>query len=119
MPVKKVLFLSALLFQCIICFSQSACDINQISTNPNSPENPLEPDYLNQFDWTTSNPNYQINSECNPNSFTTNPFESNQYELLPLSLSKDMQPEDGWEMIAYNLGYDNNNLPLLARPEHT
>ena len=48
--------------------------------------------YINNFDWTTVSPYYPINSQCNPDSFTLNPFQSNQSELLTLSLSKDMKP---------------------------
>ncbi|WP_347065982.1 T9SS type A sorting domain-containing protein [Flavobacterium sp. WV_118_3] len=99
--------------------AQSFCPPNGISTNPANPVNPLQTNYRNFFDWTTTNAVYPINSQCNPNSYTPNPFESNQLELLPLSLDKDMKPENGWEMVAYNMGYDNNNNPLLARPEHT
>lgn len=95
------------------------CDPNGVSTNPQSPMNPNDPAYLNHFDWTTTSPYYQINTTCSPNTSTPNPFQSNQLELLPLSLSKDMLPIDGWEMIAYNLGFDNNNNPLASRPEHT
>lgn len=98
---------------------ENFCDLNGVSTNPQSPINPNDPTYLNHFDWTTSSPYYQINSTCSPNTSTPNPFQSNQLELLPLSLSKDMKPIDGWEMVAYNLGLDNNNNPLASRPEHT
>lgn len=116
--MKKIYFL-LFLNSFIISYSQSFCEPNYISTNPQNPSNPNQPDYANHFDWTTNSPYYAINSQCTPNSFTPNPFQSNQLELLPLSLSKDMQPEDGWEMIAYNLGFDNNNIPLAAKPEHT
>lgn len=98
---------------------ENFCDPNGVSTNPQSPMNPNDPAYLNHFDWTTTSPYYQINTTCSPNTSTPNPFQSNQLELLPLSLSKDMMPIDGWEMIAYNLGFDNNNYPLASRPEHT
>jgi hypothetical protein len=99
--------------------SQSICPPNGITTDSANPTNPNQTNYLNHFDWTTDSPYYNINSQCNPNTFTSNPFQSNQLELLPLSLSKDMKPIDGWEMIAYNLGFDNNNSPLASRPEHT
>ncbi|NHN25217.1 T9SS type A sorting domain-containing protein [Flavobacterium jejuense] len=116
--MKKIYLL--LLLNCFVSnYSQSVCEPNEISTDALSPVNPNQPDYINQFDWTTDNSYYNINSQCTPNTFTPNPFQSNQLELLPLSLSKDMMPEDGWEMIAYNLGYDNNNIPLAAKPEHT
>ncbi|MEO4004583.1 T9SS type A sorting domain-containing protein [Flavobacterium sp. CAU 1735] len=107
------------LFVTKMILGQSFCPPNGISTNPGNPINPQQTNYLNHFDWTTTNPFYPINSQCNPNTFTPNPFQSNQLELLPLSLTKDMKPENGWEMVAYNMGFDNNNNPLLARPEHT
>lgn len=89
--ISLLLFLNYIL----LSYSQSVCLPNDVSTNPNSPINPIETNYINQFDWTTNSPYYNINSECTPNTFTTNPFQSNQLELLPLSLSKDMMPEDG------------------------
>lgn len=102
-----------------VSHSQSVCAPNGTTTNPANPVNPLQPSYVNNFDWTTNSSYYPINTTCTPLSYTVNPFESNQTELLPLSISKDMKPVDGWEMVAYNLGYDNNNSPLLARPEHS
>lgn len=108
-----------ILFVTNLLFAQSFCPPNGISTNPANPVNPQQSNYLNFFNWATTNPFYPINSFCNPNAATPNPFESNQLEMLPLSLNKDMKPENGWEMVAYNMGYDNNNVPLAARPEHT
>ncbi|WP_306353876.1 T9SS type A sorting domain-containing protein [Flavobacterium sp. '19STA2R22 D10 B1'] len=99
--------------------AQGYCPPNGVSTNPLNPVNTLQPSYLNHFNWASGNSSYGINSYCNPNSFTPNPFESNQSELLFLSLNKDMKPEDGWEAVAYNLGYDNDNNALQSRPEHT
>lgn len=108
-----------ILFVTNLLFAQSFCPPNGISTNPANPVNPQQSNYLNFFNWAITSPFYPINSYCNPNSSTPNPFESNQMEMLPLSLNKDMKPENGWEMVAYNMGYDNNNVPLAARPEHT
>lgn len=100
-------------------YSQSVCSTNNITTNPVAPTNPQSPQYLNHFDWTTNSSSYAMNSVCNPNGYTINPFQSNQLELLPLSISKDMQPSDGWEIVAYNLGFDQNNIMLNVTPEHT
>lgn len=117
--MKKHLLLLSFLFGTFIAQSQSYCPPNGGTTNPAGPANPQQPSYLNNFDWTTTSPYYSINSQCMPNAQTSNPFESSQAELLDLSIAKDMKPADGWEMIAYNLGYDNNNAALAVRPEHT
>ncbi|WP_298224230.1 T9SS type A sorting domain-containing protein [Flavobacterium sp.] len=116
--MKKFLMIAAFLVICS-AHSQSFCAPNGVTTNPTSPVNPQQPTYLNNFNWTTSNQFYPINSTCIPNAFTLNPFESNQAEMLNLSIPKDMKPVDGWEMIAYNMGFDNNNVLLQATPEHT
>ncbi len=116
--MRKIYFLLVLLVS-QLSISQSVCNPNGISTNPSSPVNPQDANYLNRFNWASTDANYPINSTCTPNSFTPNPFQSNQSELLPLSLIKDNKPVDGWEIIAYNLGYDNNNIALNVKPEHT
>ncbi|SEQ21918.1 T9SS type A sorting domain-containing protein [Flavobacterium urocaniciphilum] len=114
--MKKILLIILL---CNTAYSQSVCNPIGTTTNPNFPTNPQNQSFLNNFDWTTTSSSLNINTVCTPNSYTTNPFESNQTELLPLSLVKDNKPEDGWEIVAYNLGYNNNNTPLNVRPEHT
>ncbi|MFD2908388.1 T9SS type A sorting domain-containing protein [Flavobacterium ardleyense] len=115
--MKKILFF----FLCLSYFShsQSVCDPNGVSTDPANPINPQNANFTNNFNWTTAESFLNINSTCMPNGFTSNPFMSNQTELLYLTISKDNKPEDGWEIIAYNLGYDNNNILLNVRPEHS
>lgn len=91
--------------------------VNGISTNPNNPSNPQNPNYLNNFNWQVGQ-TLQYNTICQPNSQTLNPFFSQQTEMLPLSLIEDYKTENGWEAVAYNLGYDNNNIQLASKPEH-
>lgn len=114
--MKKILFFILIP---IYTFAQSVCEPIGTTTNPNSPTNPQNQSFTNNFNWFTNNSYLDINSTCTPNGFTPNPFTTNQTELLPLSLSKDNKPEDGWEIVAYNLGYNNNNTPLNVRPEHS
>lgn len=116
--MKKLSFLAIVILS-HFSIAQSVCNPNGITTNPTAPVNVQQPSYLNYFNWATLNTNYAINSTCSPNTSTPNPFQSNQLELLPLSLTKDNKPVDGWEMVAYNLGFDNNNILLSAKPEHT
>lgn len=100
---NKLLFFFALLFNS--AFSQCLPDVT-------------DPNYVNYFNWEIGQ-TLPINTFCQPNSTTINPFNSSQVELLPISLIQDFKKQDGWEAVAYNLGYDNNNQPLTARPEHS
>jgi hypothetical protein len=113
--LSVILFL--FLFQ--TAFPQSYCPPNGITTNPANPINPQQPTYRNFFNWASTTPYYSINSSCIPSGSTTNPFQSGQTELLPLSVTQDNKPADGWEVVAYNLGYDNNNVALSSQPQHT
>ena len=100
-----------------IAKAQAPCTIGQISTNPASPTNSIDPSHVNKFDW-LQNPNYPYNVSCYPKGLSINPFFSSYSNLLPLSLTKDYKPENGWELIHQNLGYDNDGTISAITPEH-
>lgn len=100
-----------------IAKAQAPCTIGQISTNPASSTNSIDPSHVNKFDW-LQNPNYPYNVSCYPKGLSINPFFSSYSNLLPLSLTKDYKPENGWELIHQNLGYDNDGTISAITPEH-
>jgi hypothetical protein len=111
--MKKLILLLLLLSEIAI----GQC-VNGTSTNPVAPTNPAFPNYLNYFNWQNS-PTIKYNTTYQPNSNTPNPFFSNQSAFQEIALQQDYKTENGWEAIAYNLGYDNNNVVLNAPPQHT
>jgi Secretion system C-terminal sorting domain len=111
--MKKIVLL--LLFVSAIAVGQC---VNGTTTNPLAPTNPAFPNYLNYFNWENS-PVFKYNVPVQPNSFTPNPFFSNQPEFQNIALQQDFKSVNGWEAIAYNLGYDNNNNALQAPKAQT
>jgi Secretion system C-terminal sorting domain len=111
--MKKIVLL--LLFVSAIAVGQC---VNGTTTNPLAPTNPAFPNYLNHFNWENS-PVFKYNVPVQPNSFTPNPFFSNQPEFQNIALQQDFKSVNGWEAIAYNLGYDNNNNALQAPKAQT
>lgn len=117
--MKKATLFLLLLFIQLTLFSQQPFPINGISTNPAAPVNPGNPAKLNRFDWLL--PNYSINTTCQnmANGVTQSPFYRGGNTQL-LTFLKDMLPEDGWELIHKDFGYeDDNTTPAIERKEHS
>lgn len=115
---KTTLCLLLLIIQ-LALFSQQPFPINGISTNPAAPVNPGNPAKLNRFDWLL--PNYNINTTCQnmANGVTQSPFYRGGNTQL-LTFLKDMLPEDGWELIHRDFGYEDDNItPAVERKEHS
>jgi hypothetical protein len=98
-------------------YAFSQCPPNGITTNPSAPFNPQLPAATNlYFDWRQAS--YQNNTTCQPFTQVESPF----YKIDNLEIlrqSKDMLPEDGWELIRREFGYDNQNNARPDVPEHT
>lgn len=110
----RLLFILTL-FNCCQVFGQ--CLPNGITTNPMNPTNPQLPSKTNFFfDWTQSS--WQNNSFCQPFTQIESPFfKTDNLEIL--RSSKDMLPEDGWELIRRDFGYTDQNAIKPEVPEHT
>lgn len=84
-----------------------------IRTGMDAPTNTHLPAKINTFDWRT--PTYNINW----NGGTTgvdNPFyQINNASINHLFESKDMLPEDGWELFAREFGYNDAGIPLAQK----
>lgn len=95
----------------------SQCITNGISTNPDFPINNQLPSKKNlYFDWRLSN--YSNNSTCQLLTQIESPFyKIDNLEIL--RASKDMMPEDGWELIRREFGYTDANTTKPESPEHT
>lgn len=92
------------------------CAPNGITTNPAAPVNNQRPAKLNTFDWTQ--PSYPLNTTFTPRTlrrltppfFTTdNPNITNLYD--PNDGIKDMAPDQGWELIKRDFGYNDQGQP--------
>lgn len=78
-----------------------------ITTNPSAPVNPELPSKVNSyFNWTQQF--LQNNSACQPRIQVESPFyKIDNLEIL--RASKDMLPQDGWELIRRDFGYTDQN----------
>ncbi|MEL6133296.1 MAG: hypothetical protein AAFR59_08040, partial [Bacteroidota bacterium] len=96
-------------------------DNTQITTDPADPSNTENPAKENTFfDW--QQPNFSLYQTIDNISTTaTIPSPYNQTgnaEVAHLYLSDDYKPEDGWELLARNLGYkdDGTTVSDLSNP---
>lgn len=109
--------LSILFFSLTILKSPAQCVSNGITTDPAAPVNTQLPSKTNlYFNWTQ--PSWQNNSSCEPLNLVESPF----YKIDNLEIlrqSKDMQPQDGWELIRRDFGYTDQNTLKPEVPEHT
>lgn len=112
--MKKYILL--LFTSAIICNVSSQCLYKGITTNPGAPVNNELPSKANlNFDWKQQY--WQNNSTCQPLIQIESPFfKTDNLEIL--RASKDMLPEDGWELIRRDFGYTDQNTPRLEAPEH-
>jgi hypothetical protein len=90
------------------------CEPSGITTNPDSPVNNQLPGMVNTFfDWRDNE--FDINSTKFPPQQTNilSPFNPNaqNFNVYSLSQSQDNKPEDGWELISWDFGYDLDGTP--------
>lgn len=101
--MKKILLLFSLYFILANTFAQEPpCTPEGISTDPNNPVNPIDPDFVNYFDWTTYM--YAVDEEWEDSGEMINPNEHHNAGVLNLFGEKDYYPEDGWELVYVDLG---------------
>lgn len=113
--MKKHLIL-VLLFICCSLMSYGQCDPHGITTNPNAPVNTHMPEKTNWF-WNWEKEIYETNLASNPFGSMYSPFTLNNINVgdktNALIHAEDYKAEDGWELIAWNMGYDENNDPTV------
>lgn len=97
-----------LITSCQTLFGQ--CPTTGISTNPDNPVNNQNPNYVNDFfDW--RNNTFPVNSNNVNATQIISPYSPNgnlNSNTIDLSITKDYLPEDGWELIAWDMGFDED-----------
>lgn len=107
---KNLLLIISFLINLNFLFGQ--CLPNGITTNPSAPVNTQVPSKTNYyFNWAQQY--FSNNSTCQPLSQIESPFYKTD-NLEALRQSKDMLPDDGWELIRRDLGYTDQN---IIKPE--
>jgi hypothetical protein len=82
-----------------------------ISTNPDNPVNTERPDKRNTFfDWRLST--FNVNSQYILSSQISSPFnQSDNVRVNHFLNNQDRLPQDGWELIKYDFGFNENGTP--------
>jgi hypothetical protein len=98
-------------------YAQQVCPVPTISTNPNNPINTQVPGKANTFfDWTQRYWTTLPYGTCRPE-VVESPFYAID-NLEELRAIKDMQWEDGWELIRTGLGIYENGRTAVESPQH-
>lgn len=107
--MKKLTLAIAFCFSFLLALAQPCA--KGISTNPSAPVNPEKPSKTNTFfDWRTQF--YQVNSAAIAATQIESPFfQNNNANVSHFFENKDMSPADGWELITYDLGFNENGTP--------
>lgn len=104
---KALLLIYVIVILSINCFSQC---YKGITTNPNNPVNNERPNKTNTFDWRA--PFYDIRSQYITTPQIESPFnQSNNLNVNHFLNNPDMLPQDGWELIKYETGYNDDGTP--------
>jgi hypothetical protein len=95
--------------------SSQDCNPRTIVTDVSAPaQNTQRPAKTNTFDWKT--PSYPLNSLYFPNATSIeSPFQQGgNTNVTQLVLTNDMKPEDGWELIRRDFGFQDNGSPAIT-----
>lgn len=105
-------YLATLLFSMLITLNYAQCIPAGITTDPSSPVNTQNTDYINDFfDWQTEH--FQVNSSFINASQVLSPYSPNlnlNSNTLHLSNNLDNSPDGGWELIAWDFGIDEDGV---------
>lgn len=99
--------------------AQSQCLVNNIFTSPLDPSNPSRPSMTNNFDWLRQK--YKLNTiAATPgNDSIWSPIYQPDNEIVDhIRLAADMKPQDGWELLRREMGYNQNGSPKNPRPDN-
>ena len=115
---KLIIFLfTTLLFVSLLSAQNDNCSINIISTDPDNPTNLDCPGKENTFDWRTEY--FEVPISFVPDGNMISPYWQTSNVLLDFLTNNDSPnfhdylPEDGWELLDYNLDYDPVNQPFI------
>ena len=116
--MRKVL-LTAFLQVTIFCAVHSQCIENNIFTRPDSASNPQWFFMTNHFDWLKQK--YKLNTAtASPgNDSMWSPIYQPDNEIVDhIRLALDMKPQDGWELLRREMGYNQDGTPKNPKPEN-
>lgn len=116
--MNKRLLCAAVLFLLVVK-SQAQCIENGIFTRPDSAINTQRPSMLNNFDWLRQK--YKLNTlAATPgNDSMWSPIYQPDNEIVDhIRLALDMKPQDGWELIRREMGYNQDGTPKNPKPEN-
>ena len=116
--MRKVL-LTAFLQVTIFCAVHSQCIENNIFTRPDSASNPQWSFMTNHFDWLKQK--YKLNTAtASPgNDSMWSPIYQPDNEIVDhIRLALDMKPQDGWELLRREMGYNQDGTPKNPKPEN-
>lgn len=95
------------------------CPAANIFTRPDSAINTQRPSMLNNFDWLKQK--YKLNTiAATPgNDSIWSPIYQPDNSIIDhLRLSLDMKPQDGWELLRREMGYNQDGTPANPKPEN-
>lgn len=116
--MRKVL-LTAFLQVMILCAVNSQCIDNNIFTRPDSASNPQRSSMTNNFDWLKQK--YKLNTvTATPgNDSIWSPIYQPDNEIVDhIRLALDMKPQDGWELLRREMGYNQDGTPKNPKPDN-
>lgn len=95
------------------------CPAVDIYTRPDAPANPQRPAMTNNFNWLTTK--YKLNTlAASPgNDSIWSPVYQPDNEIVDhLRLALDMNPQDGWELLRREMGYNHDGSATNPKPEN-
>lgn len=113
--ITKTLLLSAIVSFISLLVNAQDCNPRTIKTDVDAPaENTQRPLKTNTFNWKSIS--YNLNSLYFPNATAIeSPFQQGANpNVTQLVLTNDMKPEDGWELIRREFGYQDNGSPSIT-----
>jgi hypothetical protein len=84
------------------------CPPTGVTTDPTNPQNPItgHTDFINWFDWTNSD--YRTLYDNDNTGYIRNPYFARAGATSTFYDNPDYKPEDGWELVSFNLGLDKD-----------
>ncbi|HMO62072.1 MAG TPA: T9SS type A sorting domain-containing protein [Ferruginibacter sp.] len=108
------------IFSFVQSISIAQCPAVNIFTRPDSAFNPQRPLMINNFNWLHQK--YKLNTiAATPgNDSIWSPIYQPDNSIIDhLRLSLDMKPQDGWELLRREMGYNQDGTPANPKPENS
>lgn len=95
------------------------CIENNVFTRPDSASNPQRISRINNFDWLKQKYKLNTASATPGNDSIWSPIHQPDNEIVDhLRLALDMKPQDGWELLRREMGYNQDGTPKNPKPEN-